>query len=167
MPEHTNKDVVSGFIGLTVVLACRNEMMPARLKPPPASAIATAAATRMRVGTASNGATNEPPHMAPAISTVTAGGGILSSSACIRMIMRHNVWAHRMVFHSMFMRFLNRALRNPPSISVLSDMLGDLPTSSKFSRDSHDTKRNYASASCRIAPTARSFALRIRNVPHA
>src|SRR5665647_2299680 len=91
MPEQTNEDVVSGFIGLTVVLARRNEMTPARLKPPPARAIASAAATRMNMGASSNGATKEIPHMAPAISTATAGGGILSSSACMRMIMRHNV----------------------------------------------------------------------------
>src|SRR3989304_4128999 len=63
MPEQTNEDVVSGFIGLTVVLARRNEMTPARLKLPPARAIVTAAATRMYA---------------------------VSSSACMRMIMRHD-----------------------------------------------------------------------------
>jgi hypothetical protein len=83
MPEQTNEDVVSGFIGLTVVLARRNETTPVRLKPAPARAIVTAAATRMNAGISSNGATKKIPHMAPAISTATAGGGILSSSACM------------------------------------------------------------------------------------
>src|SRR5260370_9915505 len=86
MPEQTNEDVVSGFIGLTVVLARRNEITPARLKLPPTRAIVTVAATRMNAGTSSNGATMEIPHMAPAISTATAGGGILSSSACTRIV---------------------------------------------------------------------------------
>src|SRR3989344_62848 len=95
MPEQTNEDVVSGFIGFTVVLARRNEMTPARLKPPPAKAIASAAATQVIAGTSSNGATKEIPHMAPAISIATAGGGILSSSACMRMIMRHIVGIQR------------------------------------------------------------------------
>lgn len=90
MPEHTNEDAVSGFIGLTVVLARRNEMTPARMKPPPARAIIAAAATRMDAGASSTGATKEIPHKAPAISAVTAGGGILSSSACMRVIVRHN-----------------------------------------------------------------------------
>ena len=39
MPEQTNADVVSGFIGLTVVFARRNAMIPAR-------AMVTAATTR-------------------------------------------------------------------------------------------------------------------------
>lgn len=90
MPEQTNEDVVSGFIGLTVVLARRNEMIPARLKPPPIRAIVAAAAARMNADTSSNGAIKELPHIAPASSTATAGGGILSSSASMRMNMKQD-----------------------------------------------------------------------------
>ena len=81
MPEQTNDVVVSGFIGLMVVRASRNEIIPAMLNTPPTSAIITDATTRMNAGAAINGASAAIPHMAPAISAVTAGGGILSSSA--------------------------------------------------------------------------------------
>jgi hypothetical protein len=95
MPEQTNEDVVSGFSGLTVVLARRNEMTPAMLKPKPARATITAVATRMNAGNSSNGRTKEIPHMAPAINTVTAGGGIFSSSVRIVRNMRHNDQGNR------------------------------------------------------------------------
>ena len=88
MPEQTNDVVVSGFIGLTVVLARRNEMIPARPKTTPGRAIVADAATRTSGGTSNNGATREIPHIALAISTAIAGGGILSSSACMWMIMK-------------------------------------------------------------------------------
>ena len=84
MPEQTNEVVVSGFIGLTVVLASRNETMPAMANTPPTSAMIAAAMTRMNSGAAINGASAAIPHMAPAISAATAGGGILSSSARMR-----------------------------------------------------------------------------------
>ena len=84
MPEQTNEVVVSGFIGLMVVLATRNEIIPAMLNTPPTSAIITVATTRMNAGAAINGASAAIPHMAPATSAATAGGGILSSSARMR-----------------------------------------------------------------------------------
>ena len=60
-------------------------MTPATLKPPPARMNIIAVETRVNRGTSSKGAIKEIPHMAAAIKTATAGGGILSSSDFMRM----------------------------------------------------------------------------------
>ena len=80
MPELTSDVAVSGFIGLTVVFARRNEMTPAKLKPPPARENIIAAEMRVNRGISSKGAIKEIPHMVAATNAATAGGGILSSS---------------------------------------------------------------------------------------
>ena len=95
MPEQTKEVVVSGFLGLIVVLATRNEIIPAMLKTPPARAISTAATARTSADASINGVSAEIPHMATAISAATAGGGIFSSSACMQMMVRHNDRNHR------------------------------------------------------------------------
>jgi hypothetical protein len=72
-------------MGLMVVLARKNEMIPARSKKTPTTASAVAEAKRIDDGSSNDGAINETPHMAPAMISATTGGGIKSSSAAMRL----------------------------------------------------------------------------------
>ena len=49
-PQMTNKDALSGLVGLIVVFIRRNEITPAKLTHPPINAIDIAAATRVTAG---------------------------------------------------------------------------------------------------------------------
>ena len=76
--------MVSGFSGFTVVFACRNAMTPERATPTPAKAIAIAVVIRIELSSSIDGVAFEIAHIKTATSSATMGGGILSSSACIR-----------------------------------------------------------------------------------
>jgi hypothetical protein len=83
MPELTSEDAVSGLMGLMVVLARRNEAIPATLKNTLARTNGAQPARRRVADTGSSGVTNEIPHMPSAKTAATTGGGILSSSDVI------------------------------------------------------------------------------------
>jgi hypothetical protein len=91
MPELTSDDVVSGFMGLTVVRALRNARTPAALKPIPTSKSAAAAPRRGALGTWSKGASLDVTHITTAIPDATAGGGTLTSSEFMRAIVGPSV----------------------------------------------------------------------------
>ena len=91
----TSADVFSGFMGLTVVFARRNEMVLKRSMLAPIRAIVPATTMRMGSRNPSDGPANETVHIAPAMTSRAAGGGILSSTACMSRKMRHNVGVQR------------------------------------------------------------------------
>src|SRR5574338_1650225 len=83
MPDTTNEDALSGFMGLTVVLARLKETMPIPMIIAPT--IATRIATDCRPGniTVNAGAARLASHMSPPIRNPTASGGIFNSRARI------------------------------------------------------------------------------------
>ena len=88
MPEVTNDEAVSGFKGLTVVAAARNEMPPAMAKLMP-STNNTMAVTRVcwSLSIAAVGVAVEIAQISRAKSKPTMGGGILVSSVFMGLIL--------------------------------------------------------------------------------
>jgi hypothetical protein len=91
MPEQTKLDEEFGFVGLTVVFARRNDTMPAILMLAPADTKMNAMTIRARKGSARDGVTRDPPHIARAMSSASATGGIFNSSDRMTKIIRHSV----------------------------------------------------------------------------
>ena len=88
IPEVTNDEAVSGFKGLTVVAAARNDMPPAMAKPMP-SINNTMAVTRVcwSLSIAAVGVAVEIAQISRAKSKPTMGGGILVSSVFMGLIL--------------------------------------------------------------------------------
>ena len=88
MPEVTNEEAVSGFKGLTVVAAARNEMPPEMAKPMP-SINNTMVVTRVcwSLSIAAVGVAVEIAQISRAKSKPTMGGGILVSSVFMGLIL--------------------------------------------------------------------------------
>ena len=88
MPEVTSEEAVSGFKGLTVVAAARNEMPPEMAKPMP-STNNTMVVTRVcwSLSIVAAGVAAEIAQISRAKSKPTMGGGILVSSVFMGLIL--------------------------------------------------------------------------------
>ena len=85
MPLVTRDDVAFGFIELKVVLARRNATKPGRAMAAPTRSRKPAMTSLINRGMLSNGLTDAIFHIATATSNATIGGGILSSSAFMKL----------------------------------------------------------------------------------
>src|SRR4051812_11054819 len=99
MPDLTSMEAASGFNGLTVVFATRNEMTPATAVPTPTTEKASAIALRAGTLKPAVGAAREPNHMSAAMKTKTTSGGIFSSRECTSLLLgrsgKRNLTTHR------------------------------------------------------------------------
>src|SRR6476661_11148683 len=80
MPDTTSEDVVSGFMGLTVVRACLNETIPKPLMMAPKTATLNAKTLREGNSNRKVGMAHEASHMSAATRRMSATGGIFNSS---------------------------------------------------------------------------------------
>jgi hypothetical protein len=88
MPEHTSEEAVSGFIGLTVVVARLKAIIAAMSKQTPITTNKIMTISRAVVLSSIAGTINEIHHMAAANNAAIMGGGILFSSVGIMLFVR-------------------------------------------------------------------------------
>src|SRR5207249_8131446 len=91
MPDTTNEDVDSGFMGLTVVPARLNEVIPNPIMTTPATATVTEKKRCAGNMSPNAGMAHEASHMSAAMRRPTARGGIFNSSTCMASAPRQNV----------------------------------------------------------------------------
>src|SRR6478672_3277768 len=82
-PDVTNEDAFSGLMGLTVVLARRNDATPMMLVATPARTKIPASARCIGNMNANVGAARAMSHMRTATKSATMGGGIFNLRTCI------------------------------------------------------------------------------------
>src|SRR5438094_908492 len=91
MPDTTNEDAESGFMGLTVVPARLNEAVPNPIMTTPATATVTEKKRCAGNMSPNAGMAREANHISAAMRRPTAGGGIFNSSTCMASAPRQNV----------------------------------------------------------------------------
>ena len=95
MPPLTKEEVELGFIGLTVVLARRNEATAASATSAPAATRTRETDTRAIAGTSKDGTAKDASHMTRAVANASATGGTFNSSALMASGERHDVPGNR------------------------------------------------------------------------
>ena len=83
MPVTTSADEESGFMGLTVVLALRNEKTPIAATTNPIATVAAAKTCRAGQATSRDGTVRATNHINAPVTNTTATGGTFKSKVCI------------------------------------------------------------------------------------